>query len=96
VDGFEVGPEPDLSVVTYRYIPDSGDPDDFNARLAAAVREDGRILITLTRLNGRLTLRMAAVSFRTHRSDVDAAVDVLTEIARKLESDFATESQERV
>jgi glutamate/tyrosine decarboxylase-like PLP-dependent enzyme len=87
VDGFEVGPEPDLSVVTYRYLPDSGDADAFNARLAAAVRADGRILITSTRLNGRLILRMAAVSFRTHRADVDTAVDVLTQLARSLEAD---------
>jgi hypothetical protein len=30
---------------------------------------------------------MAAVSFRTHRADVDTAVDVLTQLARSLEAD---------
>ena len=30
VPGFEVGPFPDLSVVTFRYVPKHGDADAFN------------------------------------------------------------------
>ncbi len=50
----------------------------------APLRSD---LWTPARLDGRFTLRMAAVCFRTHRADIDAAVDVLTETARRLEAD---------
>ncbi|HVF47537.1 MAG TPA: aminotransferase class V-fold PLP-dependent enzyme, partial [Pyrinomonadaceae bacterium] len=35
--GFESAVEPELSVVTYRYVPASGDADEFNKRLLAAV-----------------------------------------------------------
>ncbi|WP_456425754.1 pyridoxal phosphate-dependent decarboxylase family protein [Rhodocaloribacter sp.] len=87
VNGFEVGPEPDLSVVTYRYVPKRGDVDAFNEKLVEALHKDGRIFISTTRLDGRFTLRMAAVCFRTHRADVDAAVDVLTETAKRLEAE---------
>jgi len=33
IDGFEVGPPPDLSIVTYRYMPKRGDVNEFNQRL---------------------------------------------------------------
>jgi len=85
--GFEVGPYPELSVVTYRYVPKSGDADAFNKRLLRHVQDDGRVFITSTQLDGRFTLRMAAVSFRTHRADIDEAVDVLCEMARRVEEE---------
>lgn len=84
--GFEVGPEPDLSVAIYRYQPRRGDPDAFNRRLAAAVQRDGRIFITTTVLDGNFVLRAAIASFRTHQEQVDLAIDVLTEKAQELES----------
>jgi hypothetical protein len=40
IDGFEVGPHPDLSVVTYRFVPKRGDADEFNRRLLQAVVAD--------------------------------------------------------
>ena len=86
LDGFEVGPVPDLSVVTYRYIPKSGDPDEFNKRLVKAVHEDGRVFISTTQLDGRYTLRMAAVCFRTHKEDIDTAVEVLEELAARIQT----------
>jgi len=86
VPGFEMGPEPELSVVTYRYVPRSGDVDAFNRELVAAVHRDGRVFVTSTVIDGRLTLRMAAVCFRTHRSDIDMAVEVLSELARRLDT----------
>lgn len=85
VDGFEVGPYPDLSVVTYRYVPKRGDADVFNRELVKAVHADGRVFVTTTQLDGRFTLRMAAVCFRTHQADIDTAIDVLTELTRDLE-----------
>ncbi|QXD16364.1 aminotransferase class I/II-fold pyridoxal phosphate-dependent enzyme [Rhodocaloribacter litoris] len=84
VDGFEVGPAPDLSVVIYRYVPPRGDADAFNERLAEALRRDGRIFVSSTRLNGQFWLRMAAVGFRTHREDIDTAIEVLERTARRL------------
>ncbi len=87
IDGFEVGPAPELSIATYRYLPKRGDADDFNRRLVRAVQDDGRIFITPTRLGGVLVLRAAVVSFRTHLDEIDEALEVIPAMARKLESE---------
>jgi len=84
--GFKVGPYPDLSVVTYRYVPKRGDADAFNRALLKAIHEDGRVFVTSTQIDGRFTLRMAAVSFRTHLADVETAVELLTSTAGRLEA----------
>jgi glutamate/tyrosine decarboxylase-like PLP-dependent enzyme len=70
-EGFEVGPEPDLSIVTFRYCPTRGDQEETNRRLLQAVHDDGRVFITSTRINGRFTLRLAVLNFRTHLEQVD-------------------------
>lgn len=75
--GFEVDPEPELSVVTYRYVPKKGNADAFNKKLLKMVQEDGRVFISSTMLNGKFTLRFACLSFRTHRSTVDTLLKVL-------------------
>lgn len=81
---WEVGPAPDLSVVTYRYHPKRGDADDFNRRLIAAVQEDGRVFISSTLLDGRYTLRLAVLHFRTHLAEVELALDILQHHAQRL------------
>ena len=63
IDGFEVGPTPDLSIVTYRYLPPRGDVDEFNQRLLQEVVQDGRIFISSTQLDGRFTLRLCYPQF---------------------------------
>src|SRR5207253_5391556 len=40
--GFESKIEPELSVVTYRWVPKTGDADIFNKKLLEAVVADGR------------------------------------------------------
>lgn len=84
--GFEVGPEPELSVAAVRWVPESGaDPDAFNEALVEAVREDGRVFLSSTTLDGRFVIRMAALAFRTHVERVDLALEILCEKARELE-----------
>jgi glutamate/tyrosine decarboxylase-like PLP-dependent enzyme len=86
-DRFEVGPPPDLSIVTFRYLPRSGDPNAFNRRLTDAVQRDGRIFISSTMIDGKFTLRLAILSLRTHLETVDLAISILREKARQLERD---------
>jgi glutamate/tyrosine decarboxylase-like PLP-dependent enzyme len=83
--GFEVGPPPELSVVTYRYVPAQGDVDAFNRKLIEAVQRDGRVFISSTLLNGRFVLRLAVLHFRTHLDEVELAIDVLQHYARQIE-----------
>jgi glutamate/tyrosine decarboxylase-like PLP-dependent enzyme len=85
VDGFEVGPPPDLSVVTFRYIPKRGDPNEFNRRLVDAVQLDGRVFISSTMIDGDFTLRVAVLSLRTHLEQIVLALEILREKARELE-----------
>src|SRR5690606_23746838 len=80
--GFEVGPEPDLSVVTYRWAPAGTSLDDanvMNERIVDGVRRDGRVFLSSTLLDGRFTLRLAVLAFRSHLSTMDTAVRVLRE-----------------
>jgi aromatic-L-amino-acid decarboxylase len=86
IGGFEVGPPPDLSVVTYRYVPRRGDPDAFNERLVGEVRKDGRVFLSSTMLGGKFTLRLAVLSFRTHLATIDLTLRILEEKARMIES----------
>ncbi|MGD8586839.1 MAG: aminotransferase class V-fold PLP-dependent enzyme [Chloroflexota bacterium] len=83
-DGFEAGPAPDLSIVTYRYRPPRGDADDFNQRLIKEIQQAGRLYISSTRVGGRFVLRLAVVSFRTHLDHIDEALEVLSWTADKL------------
>ncbi len=84
VDGFEVGPPPDLSVVIYRYLPSRGDADEFNQRLVQRIQGEGRIFVSSTRVNGKFVLRLAISSFRTHLGDIEEARNVLEWNARRL------------
>lgn len=86
VDGFEAGPVPDLSVVTYRYIPKKGDADEFNRRIIEEVHKDGRVFLSSTMLDGKFTLRLAALAFRTHLDTIDTALDVLRRAVRRVEA----------
>jgi aromatic-L-amino-acid decarboxylase len=85
--GFEVGPEPDLSIVTFRWAPAGLSLEQTNAvneAIVEAVRADGRIFLSSTMLDGRFTLRMAALSFRTHRRSIDLALQILREQLARL------------
>ncbi|MFQ5511124.1 MAG: pyridoxal phosphate-dependent decarboxylase family protein [Candidatus Krumholzibacteriia bacterium] len=85
VDGFEAGPLPDLSVMTYRYVPRHGDANEFNRRLVREVQQDGRVFITSTLLGDTFVLRLAVLSFRTHLDTIEQALEVLREKARLIE-----------
>jgi glutamate/tyrosine decarboxylase-like PLP-dependent enzyme len=80
--GFESKIDPELSVVTYRWLPETGDANIFNKRLLEMVVADGRVFISSTMLNGEFTLRFACLAFRTHLSTVDTLLVVLREQIR--------------
>jgi aromatic-L-amino-acid decarboxylase len=82
--GWEVGPDPDLSVVTYRFLPQRGNPDEFNRRLLDGVLQDGRVVISGTMLDGAYTLRAAILHYRSHLEDVDGLLAVLDDQAKRL------------
>ena len=80
--GFEVGPPPDLSIVTYRWVPPGTSLEEANRLNQAIVdgaRRDGRVFLSSTMLDGRFTLRLAVLHFRTHLRTIDLALEVLHE-----------------
>ena len=77
IDGFDPGPAPQLSVVAFRYLPKSGDADAFNERLMQHIQQEGRVMMSGTRIDGTYRLRCAILCFRTHIEHVDDAVDAV-------------------
>ncbi len=88
--GFEVGPIPDLSIVTFRFAREGAALEQQNGDnqvLVDRIRRDGRIFLSSTMLDGRFTLRMAALGFRTHRRTIDLAVRILRDQRDAIERD---------
>ena len=84
--GFEVGPEPELTVAMYRWVPEEGDANAFNRALAKYVNDDGRVFISTTSIDGTYVLRVAIVVFRTHLEHIDLTLDILEQGVAELEA----------
>ena len=78
--GFEVGPEPDLSIAIFRYVPDSGDANDFNAKVVEQIMQDGRFFLSSTTIDNIYWIRFAVLSFRTHLEQVELALRLLKKL----------------
>ncbi|MFE0015588.1 pyridoxal phosphate-dependent decarboxylase family protein [Mesorhizobium sp. NPDC059054] len=82
---FEIVTEPMLSLFSFRHRAGEGrDADEHNLRLVNAINDDGRIYLTQTRVDDRVAIRFQAGQFEATREDVEAAFDVIVEIARGL------------
>jgi len=82
--GFESDLEPELSVVTYRWPASKGGTDEFNKQILENVVADGRVFISSTILDGKYTLRLACLAFRTHLKTVDTLLTILKEQVDRL------------
>ncbi|MEM7245154.1 MAG: pyridoxal-dependent decarboxylase [Acidobacteriota bacterium] len=75
--------EVQLNIVCFRYNPGDladGRLDELNEELGAAILEDGRVLAGTTLFEGKVALRPAISNWRTRREDLDAFVDVVSEL----------------
>lgn len=84
--GFELDGPPDLSVVAFRYLPKEGEANAFNERLLRRLVDEGRVLLSGTRLDGNYVLRCAILSFRTHIEHVDEVISALERSVAALEA----------
>ena len=71
-------------MIAFRYLPKGGDADDFNERLIQHVQQEGRVMLSGTRIDGTFYLRSAILCFRTHLEHVDDAIDALVRGAEAL------------
>ena len=85
MEGFEVGPEPELSIVRFRRRPAGAsdeEADQATEALQEAIHADGHAFVTSTRIGGRFWLRPCVEVFRTHAAHVDDLVDTLRRLTR--------------
>jgi hypothetical protein len=75
--GFEIGPEPDLSVTYFWYRPEQMDRDKFNKKLLELMHQDGQVFFSSTIIEGKFVIRVAILSFRTKLRTIDRAVKML-------------------
>lgn len=84
IENIEVGPEPQLSVLFFRYVPESRDADQFNRQLVELIHQDGRVFLSSTNINGRFYIRLAVLNFRTHLETIDLTLEIIQEKIREL------------
>lgn len=77
--GFEVGPEPELTVAAFRFVPKGKNADEFNKLLLKKIHDDGRVFISSTMLGGEFWMRIAVLSFRTHKYHLDIILELMEE-----------------
>ncbi|MEK6238617.1 MAG: aminotransferase class I/II-fold pyridoxal phosphate-dependent enzyme, partial [Planctomycetales bacterium] len=80
IEGVEIVAEPELSIVAFRLVREGlGDDelDCLNQALLARINADGRVFLTPTRLDGRLVIRLAVLSFRSHLDRVSACLEII-------------------
>jgi hypothetical protein len=65
-------------------VPEAGNADEFTERLLKHLQQDGRVMMSGTRIDGTFYIRCAVLCFRTHLEHVDEAVDALVEGVRLL------------
>jgi len=78
--GFEVGPQPDLSIAIFRYVPKTGDANAFNQKLVEQIKQDGRVFFSSTTIEGVHWIRIAVLAFRTHLVQVETALGLLKKL----------------
>ena len=88
MNNIQIACEPDLSIVTFRYLSETGDTNAFNMNLLEQINSDGRVFLSSTRLNNQYYIRMACLSFRTHIEDINLALDIIKHALSKQDALF--------
>jgi aromatic-L-amino-acid/L-tryptophan decarboxylase len=81
---FDAGPPPDLSVVAFRYVPGKGDADAATEALLNHLLQEGRVMLSGTRIDGQFHIRCAILSFRSHAEHVDEVIGALQRAAAEV------------
>jgi len=84
---YELGPEPELSVAMFRYIPANEEVNSFNKKLIQSIQKDGRIFLSSTTINGVFWIRVAVVIFRTHIEQIDLLLEIIKEKVQVLSNE---------
>jgi len=86
--GFALGPEPDLSVSYFWYTVSGVSENTFNEKLMELIHKDGRVFLSSTIIDGRFVIRIAILSFRTKKSTIDQAIDMIEDCLTTTKAHF--------
>lgn len=74
--GFNLGPEPDLSV-SYFWYPFDSDANRKNRQLMEEIHQDGSVFLSSSIIDDRFVIRIAILAFRTKKVTIDEAVAMI-------------------
>ena len=88
----------ELSIVCFRYVPASWDPDPerldaLNRRVMEQLQTDGDVFLTGTVVRGRFALRACVLHYQTSEADLEALIDAVRATSASLvgsQADFKT------
>ena len=83
-NGFKTGPAPDLSISYFWYPSVKVNEDTYNKKLLEYIHNDGNIFFSSTKIGNKFVIRMAILSFRTKKSTIDKAIEILNKVKLKL------------
>jgi glutamate/tyrosine decarboxylase-like PLP-dependent enzyme len=85
---FEMGPKPDLSVSYFWYPSDTVDANTFNKNLLNRLHMNGEVFLSSTVLNDNFVIRIAILSFRTKKKNIDQALEMIDHHLKETKSYF--------
>ena len=76
-DYWEIVSSASIGIISFRANPKgyNGDLDELNSELSQFTYDDGYTMITTTKLNGHVALRMCPINPHTTREDLDTSID---------------------
>ena len=86
--GFELGPEPDLSVSYFWYPTGVINENEFNEKLMELIHDDGSIFLSSTKMDSKFVIRMAILSFRTKKVTIDKTMDMIKRCLSQTKAHF--------
>ena len=86
--GFQVGPEPDLSVSYFWYPSHEVDQNLFNKKLLELMHKDGRAYFSSTMIKDKFVIRIAVLSFRSKLETIDEALKMIDACLTKTKNYF--------
>ena len=86
--GFDVGPYPDLSVMIFKF-PAEENATEINESIVEHVKQDGRVFLSSTNIDGVYWIRLAPLAFRTHLDTIDTCLEVIGNKVKEMGSNEA-------
>ncbi len=86
--GFELGPEPDLTVSYFWYPSKDVAENKYNEKLMEIIHSDGSVFLSSTKIDGKFVIRMAILAFRTKKITIDKAMKMIKKCIGKTNEYF--------